>query len=41
MGMTSKTPLEEWYDMMMSAKEVGISIEEVRQFIQNMRNDNK
>ncbi|WJV20751.1 anti-repressor SinI family protein [Rossellomorea marisflavi] len=38
--MNSKTPLEEWYELIMEAREVGISVEEVRRFIQNMKNNN-
>ncbi|MEW5569665.1 anti-repressor SinI family protein [Rossellomorea marisflavi] len=39
--MTSKTPLEEWFELIMEAKEVGISIDDVRNYIQQMRNNNK
>jgi len=41
MGMDSKTPIEEWYELIMEAKEVGISIGDVRNYIQQMRNNNK
>lgn len=33
MGMTSKTPLEEWYQLIQEAREAGVSIEEIRDFI--------
>ncbi|WP_442636555.1 anti-repressor SinI family protein [Rossellomorea marisflavi] len=39
--MESKAPIEEWYELIQEARETGVSIEEIREFIQNLKNNNK